>query len=61
MIGDSPTQDWVNLAESNIFGILFRQGYLKKKDPTIVLSLTMSNSGFDHANFINEANIKGYE
>ena len=52
-------QDWVNLPKSNIFGILFRQGYMKKKDPTVVLSLAMSNSSFDPANFIIEANTKG--
>ena len=33
------TKHWADLVESNIFGMLFGQGYMKKEDPVIVLSL----------------------
>jgi len=42
-----------------MFGILFKQGYMKKKDPTIVLFLAMFNNGFDHGNFIIEPKTQG--
>jgi len=48
------TKDWMDLAESNIFRMLFDQGCRKKEDPTIALCLAMSNSGFNLANFIVE-------
>ena len=41
-------------AGSNIFGMLFGEGYRKKEDPVIVLSVDMSNSGFNPTNFIAE-------
>ena len=58
---DQSTQDWVNIAESIIFEFLFRQGYRKKEDCTNVMPFAMSNNGFDHVDFINEANTEGYK
>ena len=49
----------MDLAESNIFGMLFGQGYRKKEYPTVVVSLTLSNSGFDPTNFITKAQADG--
>ena len=51
---DWSTLDWVNMAKSNIFRILFDQGHWKNDDPAIVLSPTISNNGFDLAIFIIE-------
>jgi len=42
----------VDLAKSNIFGMIFGQGYRKKEDPAAVFSVVMSISGFNPTNFI---------
>ncbi|KAJ8422214.1 hypothetical protein Cgig2_032931 [Carnegiea gigantea] len=59
--GDPSTQDWVNLAESNTFRILFKQSYRKKEDPVTISPLVMSNSGFKPTNSIIKANTEGHK
>ena len=41
--------------------MLFGQGCRKKEDPTVVLSLAMSNIGINPANFITEAQAEGHK
>ena len=41
---EQSTKDWVDLADTNIFRMLFDQGHRQKEDPVVVLSLSMSNS-----------------
>ncbi|KAJ8422386.1 hypothetical protein Cgig2_024804 [Carnegiea gigantea] len=57
---EKSTKDWVDLAGGNIFGMLFGQGYRKKEDLAFLLSLAMSNNGFNHANFIAEVQLRAY-
>jgi len=59
--GYPSTQDWVSLTESNILVILIDQVYMKKEDPTAIMSLAMSDNGFDPPSFIIEVNTKGYK
>jgi len=55
------TKDSVDLAKNNILGMLFGQGYRKKKDPSIAISVALSNGGFNPTNFITKVQAEGYK
>jgi len=46
--------DWIQLADDNIFGILFSQEYREKEDRVAVLSVAMSCKEFDLTQFITD-------
>jgi len=55
---DQSTQDWIDRASNNVFGILFGQEHSKKEVLTAVLSLPVSNPDFNRTGFITKDNMK---